>query len=229
MSQKEKYSTQILRIDCKNGFFEVLNDMFQAPFNKVHINFVTYDEQTKKQTRSLNIYLDIGKTLLLCNDILSGKLNATVKKAKTTGNFNNVPINDFTAYFLDLGGISEQKVASKIDSYTAKHPWLQPGTALSRQFKIQAGQKMPWVFRAEYGPGRSNETGLIAPIGKTEEAITIPLSNEDLKIFALTVQMHLQAYYNQFYSKLSTSVYKDEDIKVYNKNAQPVQSYQQYN
>lgn len=217
MSQKEKFSTQILRIDCKNGFFEVLNDMFQPPFNKVHINFVNYDGQTKKQTRSLSIYLDIGKTLLLCNDILSGKLSALVKKAKETGNFNGAPANDFTAYFLDLGGVNEQKVASKIGEMQQKHPWLQTGNALSRQFKIQAGQKMPWVFRAEYGPGRSNETGLIVPVGKAEEAVTVPISNEDLKIFALTVQMHLQAYYNQFYSKLSPTLYKDEQINLFNR------------
>ena len=216
MSQKEKYSTQILRIDCRNGFLEVLNDMFQAPFNKVHLNFVNYDENTKKQIRSLHIYLDIGKTLLLCNDILSGKLNALVKKAKTSGTFNGASVNDFTAYFLDLGGLNEQKVAAKIDSLSVKHSWLQTGNALSRQFKIQAGQKMPWVFRAEYSPGRSNETGLIVPMGKAEEAVTIPITNEDLKIFALTLQMHLQAYYNQFYSKLSNNLYSSEEIKLFN-------------
>lgn len=218
MSQKEKFSTQILRIDCRNGFFEVLNDMFQPPFNKVHMNFVTYDEHTKKQTKSLNIYLDIGKTLLLCNDILSGKLSATVKKAKSTGNFNNAPINDFTSYFLDLGGVNEQKISSRFENYSSKHHWLQPGNALSRQFKIQAGQKMPWVFRAEYGPGRSNETGLIVPMGKAEEYVTIPLSNEDLKIFAITIQMHLQAYYSQYYAKLGDSLYKDEEINLFQGN-----------
>lgn len=220
MAKNEKYSSQIYRVDCKNGFFEVLNSMFQAPYNKVQFNFVTYDEQTKKQLKNLGVYMGIDKTLLLCNDILSGKLNSIVVKARTENSFNGQPLTDYTSFFTEMGGTAEAGVQKKFDHYKAKHPWLQPGMAISRQFKIQAGQRMPWIFRVEYGPGKSNATGLITPTGKPEEFVNVPLTNETLKMFALIMQCHIQAYFNQFYSKLSEQLYANEQIKLFQYNSQ---------
>lgn len=220
MAKSDKYSSQIYRVDGRNVFFEVLNSMFQAPYNKVNFNFISYDEQTKKQTKNLGVYMGLDKALLLCNEILSGKLSAMVSKARAENSFNGAPLNDFTSFFTEMGGTAEAGVQKKFDHYKAKHPWLQPGMAISRQFKIQAGQKVPWIFRVEYGPGRSNDTGLIAPTGKPEEFVNVPLTNESLKMFALVLQCHIQAYYNQFYAKLSPVLYQNESIKVFERKTQ---------
>lgn len=220
MAKNEKYSSQIYRVDGKNVFFEVLNSMFHAPYNKVNFNFISYDGNTKKQIKNLSVYMGLDKTLLLCNEILSGKLSAMVSKARTENSFNGAPLNDYTSFFTEMGGTAEAAVQRKFDYYKSKHPWLQPGMAISRQFKIQAGQKVPWIFRVEYGPGRSNETGLIAPTGKPEEFVNVPLTNESLKMFALVMQCNIQAYYNQFYAKLSSTLYKDEEIRLFNRNGQ---------
>ena len=52
---KNRYDSQIFRVDGKNCFFEVLNSAF--PIGKVQMNFVEYDEKTKKQTKKLNFML----------------------------------------------------------------------------------------------------------------------------------------------------------------------------
>ena len=158
---RNPYSTQIFRADGKNTFVEVLNSSF--PIGKVQIVFVEYDPQTNKQTKRLDIYIDALAAVALSEHILSGSFANMVEKAKITKTFNGAAVSNYTSYFLDMGGVSEAKVEAHFNDYVAKYPFLQRGQAISRQLKIQAGQKYPWVLRAEYGPGKSNETS-VAPI-----------------------------------------------------------------
>ena len=210
---REKYSTQIARFDGKNCFVEVLNSAFNI--GKVQLNFCQYDETTKAMTKRLDIYVDINKMLVLCNDILTGNFAKIVEHAKKNNNFEGREVNDYTCYFTDMGGISEDKVNKKLGDYQKTYPWVQSGKGISRQLKIQAGQKMPWILRAEYGLGVSSETGLITPSGKPADYINIPMTNESFKMLAIVIKTHYEAYLNQYYNKFSGELFPNDKCKVF--------------
>jgi len=210
---REKYSTQIARFDGKNCFVEVLNSAFNI--GKVQLNFCQYDETTKAMTKRLDIYVDINRMLVLCNDILTGNFAKIVEHAKKTNSFEGREVNDYTCYFTDMGGISEDKVNKKLSDYQKTYPWVQSGKGISRQFKIQAGQKMPWILRAEYGLGVSSETGLITPSGKPADYINIPMTNESFKMLAIVIKTHYEAYLNQYYNKFSGELFPNDKCKVF--------------
>lgn len=213
---REKYSTQIARFDGKNCFVEVLNSAFSI--GKVQLNFCQYDEKTKAMTKKLDIYVDVQKMLVFCNDVLTGNFNKIVEHAKKTNNFNGATVNDYTAYFLDMGGVSEDKVQKNLAKYQKDYPWVQSGKGISRQLKIQAGSKMPWILRAEYGLGVSSDTGLITPSGKPVDFINIPLTNESFKMLAMTIQTHYNAYLNQYYNKFGNQLFAGDKCNVYKPN-----------
>lgn len=213
---KNRYDSQIFRVDGKNCFFEVLNSAF--PIRKVQMNFVEYDEKTKKQTKKIELYVDVKRALVLANDIITGEFAEIVKKAKAEGKFNGSPVNSYTSYFIDMGGVNEEKVKSNLEKYSKEYPWIKEGMALSRQFKIQVGTKYPWVLRGEVSPGESNETGLIVPKGKTETAINIPVTDEDFKAFANMINMHLHAYYAHVYNTYHKELFPNEKINVYKRS-----------
>lgn len=210
---REKYSTQIARFDGKNCFVEVLNSAFNI--GKVQLNFCQYDEKTKAMTKRLDIYVDVNRMLVLCNDILTGNFAKIVEYAKKTNNFEGREVNDYTCYFTDMGGISEDKVQKRLAEYQKTYPWVQSGKGISRQLKIQAGQKMPWILRAEYGLGVSSETGLITPSGKAADYINIPMTNESFKMLAMAIQTHYDAYLNQYYNKFSGELFPNDKCKVF--------------
>lgn len=210
---REKYSTQIARFDGKNCFVEVLNSAFNI--GKVQLNFCQYDETTKAMTKRLDIYVDINRMLVLCNDILTGNFAKIVEHAKKTNNFEGREVNDYTCYFTDMGGISEDKVNKRLSDYQKTYPWVQSGKGISRQLKIQAGQKMPWILRAEYGLGVSSETGLITPSGKPADYINIPMTNESFKMLAIVIKTHYEAYLNQYYTKFSGELFPNDKCKVF--------------
>lgn len=210
---RDKYSTQIARFDGRNVFVEVLNNAFQI--GKVQMNFIEYDGSTNKQKRKLDLFMDIGKALVLSQDILSGKLAKTIELAKRDGTFEGKAVNDYTSYFTDMGGQNEEKVKRNLAKLSKDYSWLTEGMALSKQFKIQAGKKIPWIFRAEYGVGETNSTGLIVPKGMAKESINIPLTDENIKEFAIIVQMHIQAYFNQFYVKYNKELFPNDKVNVY--------------
>ncbi|OAA87796.1 hypothetical protein [Clostridium ljungdahlii] len=184
---------QILRIDGKNVFLEVMNNAFQI--NKVQINFVKYDLKLEKNSRQLiniSLYIDIDKILILANDILSGRLAALAKQA------NNIKEKSGYKYckeiYADIGGVS----AVKLKERGKERP---DGKCLFRRFKITPGDKVNWIFSGEIGAGEESETGLIIPQDKPEEIVRVPLNDEDLKKFALVLKSHIQAYLTSLYIK----------------------------
>jgi len=210
---REKYSTQIARFDSKNAFLEVLNSAFSI--GKVQINFCAYDETTKAQTKKLPIYVDVSKMLVLCNGILNNSFQSTIADAKKAGTFNGMTVNDYTSFYVDMGGINEQKVREKFSDYKKSYPWIQDGKAISRQFKIQTGRNAAWIMRAEYGLGTSSDKGLIVPSGKAPDYINIPMSEDALKEFAIVVVTHYNAYLNQYYNKFGDSLFAGDKCKVF--------------
>lgn len=198
---KERNPAQIIRLDGKNVFLEVMNNAFGI--GKVQINFIEYDATKETKSRILKnipIYIDMDKFLVLTHDILSGRMAVLAKKAqeaKVKGGYKYAK-----EIYQDLGGITAEKLKKR----GKERP---DGMSLSRQFKITPGDKLPWILSAEMGPGKENEKGLIVPQGHPEEIVRVPLSDDDFKRFALVVQKHIEAYY--------ASQYENEAIKEWNK------------
>jgi hypothetical protein len=191
MIKDNKNEAQIIRIDGKNVFLEVMNSAFEI--NKVQISFIEYDlklEKNKRQLKNIPIYINMDKTLVLITDILSGRLSALAKQANATKEKNGYKY--CREIYVDMGGISK----SKLEERGKKRP---DSKSLSRQFKITPGDKVAWIFSAETGAGEESETGLIVPQGKPEEIVRVPLTDEDLKRFALVLKNHIQAYTTSLY------------------------------
>lgn len=213
---RDTYSTQIYRVDGKNSFMEVLNVAF--PIGKVQFNFVEYDEKTNKQTKKLDIYMDVLQAVALAERILSGDFSNTVSAAKSSGKFNGMNVTNYTSFFTDMGGISEEKVEKRLEEYQKLYPFVQPGMAISRQFKIQTGQKYPWVLRAEYGPGKSSDTGLIVPQGNAPVYINLPVDADSFYKMAVAIKYSYQAYLNQYYAKFGDKLFPNEKVKIFTPN-----------
>jgi hypothetical protein len=210
---RDSYSTQIFRVDGKNSFMEVLNVAF--PIGKVQFNFDEYDEKTNKQVKKLDIYMDALQAVALAERILSGDFAAMVQNAKTAGKFNGMTVSTYTSFFTDMGGISEEKVAKKFEDYQKQYPFVKEGQAISRQFKIQTGSKYPWVLRAEYGPGKSSDTGLIVPQGNAPVYINLPVDADSFYKMAVAIKYSYQAYLNQYYAKFGDKLFPNEKVKIF--------------
>ncbi|WP_337018383.1 hypothetical protein [Oceanobacillus massiliensis] len=187
-------SNQIIRIDGKNVFLEVLNSAFQI--GKVQMNFLEYDVTKDKGERIRNeiaIYVDMDKFLVLSNDVLNGRISALAIKAREEqqrGNFKYCK-----EIWDDIGGISAETLIKRGKERA-------DGRSLSRQIKLTPGDKVPWVVSAETGPGELTKTGLIVPRytgNKPEVVIRVPISNEDLKRWILIVKAHIEGYISSQY------------------------------
>lgn len=215
---KKTLSTQIFRIDGKDCFVEILNA--SLPIKKFQFNFIEYGGEDHKQKQRLDIYMDALKAVALAERVLNGEFERSVLKAKRDGVLNgeSITVNDFTSYFTDMGGISEAGVEAKFDAIKAKYPFAEKGKAISRQLKIQAGKKSPWVIRAEYGLGKSSDTGLIVPNGKPLAAITIPCSYDSLYQMAVAIKYSYQAYISQYYTKFCDDLFRNDTVNLYTPN-----------
>jgi len=182
---------QILRLNGRNVFLEVMNNAFKI--NKVQINFIEYDqnlEKNKRQLKNISGYIDVDKAMVLINDILSGRLSGLAKQA------NEIKAKSGYKYcreiYVDMGGISASKLKERGKERS-------DGKSLSRQFKITPGDKVAWIFSAETGAGEESETGMIVAKGKPEEIVRVPMTDEYLKKFAVVVRTHIQAYITALY------------------------------
>ncbi len=194
----EKNPKQIIRVDGKNCFIEVLSNSFNI--GKVLLNFKEYDnskQEGQKFIKEISIYIDIDKFLLLGNDIVSGKIAKLAELEKAKG--AKYPKEVYT----DMGGTNainiEKQDKNRIEKgkRTVSEMYNIPkGKCLSRQFKILPGNKYPFMLVAECGIGEESSTGLIVPKygTKPEQKIMIPFNADDIKRFALIVQAHIQAY-----------------------------------
>lgn len=195
---KEKNVTQIIRIDGKNVFLEVMNNAFGI--GKVLMNFIEYDpKQGNKQTKLIPIYMNLEEFLILAQDVKSGRVAMYQKQHE----------NDQYPYQIKeyeiLGGTSAQKLAMQGKSRA-------DGKSLSRQFKLVVGKK--FIFQAEMGPGHENETGLIVPDYTSKNAemiVKVPMDAKALKGMVLLVEQHIQAYLAKEYA-VGSFDYKKEKV-----------------
>lgn len=204
----EYVETQILRVDGKDCFMEMLFSAYGI--GKVQINFISYDSSKgNKMTSNIPIYISIPKFLVLCNDILSGKINALGKREKARAQ-KLAEDEKKTVYpshiYQDLGGVTSFRVKAQKKKYSFEIP---DGYAVSRAFLITPGMKADWMLSGQMGLGKESDKGLIVPQGRPKELVRIPMDNDTLKSFALVGKMHLEAYYAAFHTKLAMK----EEIK----------------
>ncbi|WP_075980107.1 hypothetical protein [Bacillus massilinigeriensis] len=189
-----KEHSQIIRLDGRNTFLEVMNSAFVI--GKVQINFIEYDVTADKGNRikqQINIYVDIDKLLLFGNDVLTGRMNQLGKMAREEQIKKGFKYSK--EIWLDLGGISAKLLIERGKARS-------DGKSLSRQMKLTPGEKLPWIISAEEGAGEETETGLIVPkyVGnRAEKIVRVPLSNEDLKRFVLITQAHIEGFIGSQY------------------------------
>ncbi|AMN30970.1 hypothetical protein [Clostridium perfringens] len=185
--------SQILRIDGKNCFLEVMIQSLNI--GKIQINLMKYDTNKQKNSRitdKIAIYLDIPKAKSLCNDILSGRIPKLIQleKERIENQTKKNPANKvYPKSIYDIfGGTSTQRLAQQGKSRS-------DGKAVSRVFRIIPGMKADCMFCGELGPGNETSTGAIQPIiNKAEIKIQVPVTFESLKEFALMVDMNINAY-----------------------------------
>jgi hypothetical protein len=192
---RKKSEQQIIRFDGKNVFVEVTN--FAFSIEQVELGFYEYDANQERNSRikqKVITYLSFADFLVLANDVLSGrmsKLAASEKQRKEDSKDRYA-----RAIFTSLGGVSKEKLQ-------AKGKERADGMALSRQIKITPGDRVPWILSGEQGPGEETATGLIAPKGRSEEVVRVPLDDDSIKKFFLVTQAHIQAYLASKYLQLT--------------------------
>ncbi|HBG8470944.1 TPA: hypothetical protein KRH38_003288 [Clostridioides difficile] len=179
---------QILKIDSKNCFLEVMANSFTI--DKVLINFRKYDNNAQsgeKFTQQVDIFIDPKVALLLCHDILSGKIAklATISQSKAEKEGSNFP----TEVWRTLGGTSAKELKKQ-------NRERKDGCAVSRSLKLLPGEKKGFLFTAESGKGKETDKGLIVPkYGRNpDNRVVIPLDSDQLKIFAIMIKTHIEAF-----------------------------------
>lgn len=187
-----KTADQIARVDAKGCFMEVRSALFDAKkegkTGKVMLNFVEYDTNTNKTTRSIACYVDLPKMVELTDEIrlhfIDQDLKREIARAQQTGD------KYCKSIWADMGGTSASILASKGKA-------RQDGKSESRIFEIVPAAKEGHVMlRAKRGPGIEQQKGIIAPDykGGTFEQINVLCSLTDLRSIAKLVDISVTAY-----------------------------------
>ena len=192
---------QFIKFDRRSGFLEISGDSFGI--DKIRLGFRTYDmtkEAGSRIAQSIDIYLDFAEALSLCDDILdpayiekaTGKLQSRLVRKIAD---NTQLAQELKKYpepgFLSMGGTNAKVLGAKRKS-------RPDGMSISRQFLIEAGGKVPYLFKALMGPGEADAKGLIVPRynGSNAEAkVTIAMNETDLRKFALVVKAQIEAHF----------------------------------
>ena len=183
---KDVSLNQIIRFDGKNVFVEVLDSAFEI--GKIMLAFKEYDlskPQGQRFTNEITSYMDIAEFETLAYNIKFRFIDRDAAKARENQRAGNYKF--CKEVYADMGGTTLENLAKRNQSRLDKKDE-------SRVFKITPGDKMPWILSAEKGPGKRTETGLIAPDGKPDVTIRVPLSDKDFRKFAIVVDNEIQAW-----------------------------------
>lgn len=188
-SEFQQRNYQIIRLDGKNCFVEVMTGQFHK--GKVILNFEQYDDTKAKGERTIariTYFMPFDKFLQLEQDVKSGKLAKLAEKEKANNKYPN-------AIYTDLTGTSNELLKRNNQA-------RNDGNSESRQLKIIPGLKAEFMIQAEKGPGEKSSTGIIKPLygNKPEQKVAIPMSGNDLKrLFSLT-KIHIVGYITSQYN-----------------------------
>ena len=150
---------------------------------KVLFAFVEMNEATKKQTKTIDYYMDISDAALLAKKIVDGRIYRSIEAEKAKG--EQYPQNIWSS---PLGGINEQDAQ--------KRRLRDDGKAISRSFSLAPGARQYAVFTATQQAAESNPQGLIVPI-KDDDATIIRVavgSYDELEKLALMLNAAVNSY-----------------------------------
>lgn len=204
-SEFQQRNYQIIRIDGKNCFVEIMTGQFHK--GKVILNFEQYDDTKAKGERTvarITYFMPFDKFLQLEQDVKSGKLAKLAEKEKSINKYPN-------AIYTDLTGTSSELLK--------KNNQARPdGNSESRQLKIIPGLKAEFMMQAEKGPGEKSDKGIIKPLygNKPEQKVAIPMSGNDLKrLFSLT-KVHIVGYITSQYNIRASKIQEErENINIF--------------
>lgn len=165
---------QIIRIDGSDSFMEIV-----APtpdFNKIIVNVIKYNKETKKQIFLISNYFEISEWLQLCHYMKFGRVTKEVEAAKA-----NLSSNPYPRVRLKQGG------SEKDGKIVARTMFFSPAT------KSKNAQVMLCVER---GAGNKTPEGLfyIDYKGSNIERASVPLTYEDLDKIAIISEARISAY-----------------------------------
>lgn len=186
MEEKKKeyvFNREFYELNGLKTFIKFKSNSFGI--GKALLAFVEFDTNTKKMVKSIDVYIDIPKMLVFCNDCLSGKLpKEAAAAAKKNPKFP-------PAVYQVLGGFDKD------------------GKTYSRTLKFGASSKEGnFCFQAELAPGKRDEKGLIQSTGKFESRIIVPCSKDNLKELCLVFQTEYNAWLSSCYMKAEKSKFK---------------------
>jgi hypothetical protein len=179
-----KVNTQLLRFDATNSFLEIEGDAYNI--DHLRLGFITYDDKKEKGSRYTNnvdIYLEFAEALKLSELILSGRLVRVLDKNK----------KDAAA----TGAYPKEAFKSQGGTYAEKAN-RKDKKDLSRIMFVENSTKYAAMFKAISGPGKADKKGLIVPeykFNNPEQRVIIPMSEENLLEFALTIKAAAHPHY----------------------------------
>ena len=153
---------------------------------KALLSFGEFNPETSKLIKNIDFYMDVGKMMVFCQDVLSGKLiKIADKKSKENPKFP-------PPAFIAQGGTSAAK-ANRSD-----------GKAEARVLKFSASSTPGFfIFQCESGPGKVSPEGLISleDPKKPENRIIVRCSADDLKAICLLFQQNYLAFLSGMYAR----------------------------
>lgn len=177
MASRTINPNQIIRVDGKGCFVEVMKDAFAI--QKVLFRFYSYDETkqaSNRITRKVFIYMSFKDFYNFYYKTLT--TGALIKEMqKTTGQ-------------VDRNGdpICQQVILSRGGKKSN-------GSIIARQLKIFKGRSTDIVLRGEEGPGKENAKGGYTMSGAPSQYITVGMDNDSLRALLGLTYEALSAYY----------------------------------
>ncbi len=187
---------QIIRKDAKGSFVEVI-----APtddFQQVTLNFISLD-QNNKQTGKISIYFDIPEFLAFCTRITNREIRICIEQdRKRCASGNTI----YAYEKADNGKIqySGMKLNPEMSKDQNGHYSIamlrgtkKDGNVISKQFWMCSSERADIVLNVCEGPGKEDSKGLIAPAGKPDTTIRVPMSWGALEEIAEASKLRLYA------------------------------------
>lgn len=213
---EERNQYQITKKDARNCFVESLSDYFG--YEKVHLNFVTYDvnrPEKQRQTNRISIFIAVDEFLELCRKLECGELKYILQAKKKN--------NDKTPIFESLGGTS----SGALSEYGRAR---QDGKCLSRTVKLIIGESQDFLFVADSGPGEQTKTGLIVPKfgSKPENHVAVSMTFETLSELLLLTKAHYIAWRTAWYAASFQQFSKGKKLSAQAKQSVPAEGQKSY-
>lgn len=198
----KKNSNQIIKFSGNGCFVEFLKGGFELQQSncvvKLHMNFVTFDTKTNKQTNIVHAYMDVDKWLAWQHEFESGKMIEDIHEARKKQLAGNFPF--CKEIRVSMGGaMIDGKAYSRQIKFT---PGNKKYTSMNAPTKSLVGQLVPEdmqpiVISAEIYVGSKNETGLFVPSGKPLSAIRIPIEREGIERMFKMIEIQINSYYHK--------------------------------